>query len=1115
MSPTTSEDQAPVKTHDRARSVATKINTLLASGDTSGAYGRFRELADLLPRDVTTRLMAGCAAATLGKVEEAERWFSDAAAIDPDDDDIRHNLGALYIQSGQFEKAARVFEETLARGVADSAVRNDLGVAYLELGEHIKARAQFETSLRLDPSSDAARRNLRDVNERLSKAASVPTRIATTQSVLRNERIAVFASSTAFSKDIIEYLAQHNQIRLVGAVDFAQMKSALEWCSLAWFEWCDGLVAAVTRHLPKRVPYILRLHSYEAFTNQPEEVDWDKIDTLILVNESVNVILGDRIPASVRRVIVPNGVDLNKFVLPQRKTYGKRIASVGYINYKKNPQLLLYCFKKIAEWDPEFEFHIVGAFQDPRIELYMRDMAKKLGLNLRYHGWREDMSNLFAEMDFVISTSLFESFHLSIAEGMACGVLPLVHDWFGSENIYPDEMRFRTPDDCLALIQRLMASDRTTLGIACREYISERFSASAQLRAMETAMADGVAGYSAPAQRDYGRVSIVIPTYNRADMLPAAIESALAQTYHNCEVVVVDDGSTDDTQAVLRRYADRIVTVRHAQNKGVSAALNTAIRRATGEYISWLSSDDMYHPDKALEQVAVLGARPELGWVYGDFFYMTPTGQVGDRANVSPLVSEGFVERMFTGNPIHGCSTMFRKSNLEKTGYFDETLGGKIGYGADGAMWHKMGYHFPFAFVTKPLVYYRLHPGQVTHQADIPKHWQEYRSYMEAWLQTQAPPQRASANTITGPRQSDDAERLGIGVDPDFPEEKPGGKRILWLGVMDPCGNAAMYARAINRHTPHLCRVVSFRQTVNFDTDITLRRHKPGEIFERRSLSKTEESRLRDLAERADLIVWSVGTDFQAGQPTTRVDDTDALAWGGLDWREYTRKRECAAFFFGVTAVRRNADWYRDLFASQKRWRMATGQIDLKRRWPEVSYVPTWLDTDAPRYERKITRTDRPLVVQTPSDPSIKNSRELERAVRRLIPQFPELGLVIKSGIPYEEALELKRKGNIGLDQMQRADGYYCMGSLENSALGLANFVYLDEFAINLVRETIGADELPWRIVGNEDELTMGILKLLQDPDELFATQRANYDWMRRHWRPERLVTQLTEGLGL
>ncbi|MFQ5608285.1 MAG: glycosyltransferase, partial [Candidatus Zixiibacteriota bacterium] len=554
------------------------------------------------------------------------------------------------------------------------------------------------------------------------------------------------------------------------------------------------------------------------------------------------------------------------------------------------------------------------------------------------------------------------------------------------------------------------------------------------------------------------------------------------------------------------------------ENRGVSGALNTAIRNSRGQYISWLSSDDAYHPDKVWEQVKVLDARPDLGWVYSDFYYIdansTPTG----RANVAPLDNESFVEKMFEGNPVHGCSVMFRRSNLEKTGLFDETLGGKIGYGADGALWHKMGYHFKFEFINKPLVYYRLHPGQVTHQADIPKHKEEYRVYMNRYFDSVRAENESvdSAPAVIATRfeSVDPGERLGFNADPDFPEQKPTGQRILWIGTADPCGNAAMYARAVNRHTEHLCRVVTFKETRGFDQDIVLRRQRwAGDDGFSNELTPAEESRLRDLAERADILVFSACSYSKMGLPATRMDDTDQLKWGKIDWADYSSHKPCVAFFFGSTATRANANWYWDLFSQQKKWRVATGQLDLKRRWKDALYVPTWLDVDAPRYRREIVAARNTLVVQTPTDPPIKNSRELESAVRDLLPDYPNLSLAIKTGLSYQEALELKRQGQIALDQMQVNDGYYCMSSLENSALGLVNFVYVDQFGLDKIAETLKTDKMPWHIVKNESELRAGIKSLLDDPDRIFETQRETYAWMRQHWHPSRLVHYLTDAI--
>jgi glycosyltransferase involved in cell wall biosynthesis len=111
-------------------------------------------------------------------------------------------------------------------------------------------------------------------------------------------------------------------------------------------------------------------------------------------------------------------------------------------------------------------------------------------------------------------------------------------------------------------------------------------------------------------------VTAAITTYNRARFLPGALESAFAQTYRHFEVLVVDDGSTDDTPAVLAPYRDRIRVVRQ-ENQGRSGARNTAVREARARYISFLDSDDRWLPDKLERHVPALEADPHVGMVHG------------------------------------------------------------------------------------------------------------------------------------------------------------------------------------------------------------------------------------------------------------------------------------------------------------------------------------------------------------------------------------------------------------------------------------------------------------------------------------------------------------------
>ena len=106
------------------------------------------------------------------------------------------------------------------------------------------------------------------------------------------------------------------------------------------------------------------------------------------------------------------------------------------------------------------------------------------------------------------------------------------------------------------------------------------------------------------------RVSVIIPTYNRGWILEEAVDSVLAQTYTDFELIVVDDGSTDDTRALLQPFGQRIAYV-HQDNQGVSAARNTGLRLARGELIALLDSDDLWKPAKLARQVAFFHAQPE------------------------------------------------------------------------------------------------------------------------------------------------------------------------------------------------------------------------------------------------------------------------------------------------------------------------------------------------------------------------------------------------------------------------------------------------------------------------------------------------------------------------
>jgi GT2 family glycosyltransferase len=206
-------------------------------------------------------------------------------------------------------------------------------------------------------------------------------------------------------------------------------------------------------------------------------------------------------------------------------------------------------------------------------------------------------------------------------------------------------------------------------------------------------------------------VSVVIPTFNRAYCIAATIDSVLAQTHQNLEVLVVDDGSTDGTAELLaRRYGDepRVRVLRQA-NAGVCAARNHGFRASRGELVALLDSDDLWLPFKLEAQLACLSAVPEAGMVWTDMDAITPEGNVFARRYLTtmysayrwftrdelfdrsfplsmvaprlaaeigdPLVYTGDIfSEMVLGNLVHTSTVLLRRDRLERVGGFDASL---------------------------------------------------------------------------------------------------------------------------------------------------------------------------------------------------------------------------------------------------------------------------------------------------------------------------------------------------------------------------------------------------------------------------------------------------------
>jgi hypothetical protein len=198
------------------------------------------------------------------------------------------------------------------------------------------------------------------------------------------------------------------------------------------------------------------------------------------------------------------------------------------------------------------------------------------------------------------------------------------------------------------------------------------------------------------------QVSIIIPSYNHAQYVGEAIRSVLGQTYDSLEIIVVDDGSTDNTRAVVGEFGNAVRYI-WQENQGLSAARNTGICAARGEFIGVLDADDLYEPEFVATLTAVLQTDPDAAAVYCAYQYVdednVPLPQQASRT-VPP---EQLHEALLGGNFLVPLCLLVRKSAYVQAGLFDKTFQGC----ADWDMWLRLSREYRIAGIDRPLVRYR------------------------------------------------------------------------------------------------------------------------------------------------------------------------------------------------------------------------------------------------------------------------------------------------------------------------------------------------------------------------------------------------------------------------
>jgi glycosyltransferase involved in cell wall biosynthesis len=207
------------------------------------------------------------------------------------------------------------------------------------------------------------------------------------------------------------------------------------------------------------------------------------------------------------------------------------------------------------------------------------------------------------------------------------------------------------------------------------------------------------------------RVSVIIPTCNRSELLAQAIGSVLGQSYQDFELLVVDDASDDGTGAIIGSFPDpRITYTRHPRRRGGAAARNTGIARARGEYVAFLDDDDEWLPDKLARQVELMSkSAPVVGASYTGCV-VVERNSCRIRSQITPRRKGRLYPAILADNFIGGTSSVVAKrSCLEQLGGFDERLPSFQDYD----LWIRLAREFDFESIADPLLRYSVHERQV------------------------------------------------------------------------------------------------------------------------------------------------------------------------------------------------------------------------------------------------------------------------------------------------------------------------------------------------------------------------------------------------------------------
>lgn len=371
-----------------------------------------------------------------------------------------------------------------------------------------------------------------------------------------------------------------------------RLLNALRHCDVAWFEWGDGAIILASQ-LPKYCRLVCRIHRYELYGDAFLQANWNTIDEVVFVSEAMKKrfikVMGKKLPSQLQMTVLPN---LTGHVAAIKPTVGRNpwhIACVARFAAQKNLVMLLPVMQALVKIDSRYTLFIAGRVEDQCLYESFCELVNVYGLrrNIVICGTlaANEMAAWYVGKSFLLSTSYHESQGMAVFEAMLAGLKPVVfHAQGGLTEYLPDRYLF-------------LSSDEAVKQITAGNAHPEQYMQEAQTLLAQQDLPQRYTPVWQPVMSNSTLFSIVIPCFNRERYLLPAVCSALNQRDRHIEVVVVDDGSTDGSLASLKHINDPRLRIVGKPHTNAPDTRNRCISEARGQYLVWLDSDDLLHPN--------------------------------------------------------------------------------------------------------------------------------------------------------------------------------------------------------------------------------------------------------------------------------------------------------------------------------------------------------------------------------------------------------------------------------------------------------------------------------------------------------------------------------------